>query len=112
MLAKYVNKGRDRLLLAYLALTALSVALCFAVTSNAEPALYTPFAAHALAYGLPLKTAMLGQLAGCATTVLPYQSPRIVFGGALVKPERRAALRYCVVTALPGFVLVVPANAL
>ncbi|WP_246793518.1 SLC13 family permease [Burkholderia perseverans] len=103
---------RDRPLLAYLALTALSIVLCFAVTSNAEPALYTPFAAHALAHGLPLKTALLAQVTGYATTVLPYQSPPIVFGNALAKLERCAARRYCLVTALLGFVFVVPANAL
>ncbi|WP_162492385.1 hypothetical protein [Burkholderia plantarii] len=53
---------------------------------------------------------MPAQVTGYATTVLPCQSPPIVFGNALAKLERRAARRDCLVTALPGFVLAVPAN--
>ncbi|WP_186104662.1 SLC13 family permease [Burkholderia gladioli] len=103
---------RDSPMLAYAALSALSILLCFAVTSNAEPALYIPIASQALAQSVYLKAGLLAQVMGYATTVLPYQSPPIVFGIALARLERRATLRYCMVTAGLGVLCVIPFNAL
>lgn len=103
---------RDSPMLMYFALTALSIVICFAVTSNAEPALYVPIVSRLLAQGLHLKAGLLAQVAGYATTVLPYQSPPIVFGNALAQLDRGAVLRYCIATAVLGVVFVIPVNAL
>jgi len=103
---------RDSPMLVYFALTALSIVVCFAVTSNAEPALYVPIVSRLLAQGLHLKAGLLAQVMGYATTVLPYQSPPIVFGNALAQLDRGAVLRYCIATALLGVVFVIPINAL
>ncbi|WP_175664526.1 SLC13 family permease [Burkholderia ambifaria] len=103
---------RDSPMLVYFALTALSIVVCFAVTSNAEPALYVPIVSRLLAQGLHLKAGLLAQVMGYATTVLPYQSPPIVFGNALAQLDRGAVLRYCIATALLGVVFVIPVNAL
>jgi hypothetical protein len=103
---------RDRPILAYLALTALSIVVCFAVTSNAEPALFVPVVSRVVAQGMQLKAGLLAQVMGYATTFVPYQSPPIVFGNALARLDRHVALKYCIVTALLGLVFVVPINAL
>jgi di/tricarboxylate transporter len=103
---------RDSPVLIYLVLTALSIVLCFAVTSNAEPALFVPIASRVLMQGVQLKAGLLAQVMGYATTFMPYQSPPVVFGIELSRLDQRAALKYCVVTALLGLAFVVPINAL
>jgi di/tricarboxylate transporter len=103
---------RDSPFLSYVVLTALSIALCFTVTSNAEPALFTPVVSPMLAQGTHLKAGLLMQVMGYATTFLPYQSPPIAFGNALARMERRSAVKYCLVTAVLGVVFVMPINAL
>lgn len=102
---------RNSPILSYLALTSLSIALCFTVTSNAEPALFVPVVSPLLVQGTQLKAGLLMQVMGYATTFVPYQSPPIVFGNALARIDRRAALKYCLLTALLGLVFVVPVNA-
>lgn len=92
-------------------LALISILLCFVVTSNAEPALYVPAISRALGPSAYLKAGMLAQVMGYATTFLPYQSPPIVFGNALSKVDPHAAVKYCLITALLGVVLVIPANA-
>jgi di/tricarboxylate transporter len=101
----------DQPLLAYAALIGVSIALCFVVTSNAEPALFTPFAMRLLGHGALLKMGLLSQVMGYSTTFLPYQSPPIVFGTDLAKLDRGAVVRYCLVTAVLGVVFVMPLNA-
>jgi hypothetical protein len=97
---------------AYFALSALSIVLCFAVTSNAEPALFVPVISRMLAQAPHLKMGLLSQAMGYGTTFLPYQSPPIVFGNELARLDRRAAVKYCLMTALLGLLLVIPINAL
>ena len=99
-------------LLAYAVLTAISIALCFFVTSNAEPALFVPLVSRMLGQGMLLKVGLLSQVMGYATTFFPYQSPPVVFGNELAKVDRAAALKYCLVTAVLGLLFVVPANGL
>ncbi|SUA91586.1 SLC13 family permease [Pandoraea pulmonicola] len=98
---------------ALMVLVALSIALTFAVTSNAAPALYTPLI-PALAAGAPLgvKTILLAQAVGVSTIVLPYQAPPLVLAMALAGIGIRDATRYCVATTLVALVTVVPVNAL
>ncbi|MBW0445689.1 sodium:sulfate symporter [bacterium M00.F.Ca.ET.228.01.1.1] len=103
---------RDSPFFAYLALTALSIVLCFAVTSNAEPALFVPVVSRVLAQSAHLKAGLLMQVMGYATTFMPYQSPPVVFGNELARLDRRAALKYCIVTALLGLAFVLPVNAI
>jgi hypothetical protein len=103
---------RDNPILAYFALTALAVVVSFAVTSNAEPAVCVPIVSRVLAQGLHMKAGLLAQVMGYATTVLPYQSPPIVFGNTLAQLDQWAALRYCIATALLSVVFVIPVNAL
>lgn len=98
--------------LTYAALIALSIGLCFAVTSNAEPALYIPVAMRALGDGALLKMGMLSQVMGYSTTFLPYQSPPIVFGADLARISHGATVRYCLVTAVLGVAVAMPFNAL
>lgn len=102
----------DSALAIHIALVGLSIALCFAVTSNAEPALYIPLALRIVGGGALLKMGMLSQTVGYATTFLPYQSPPIVFGADLARISHAATVRYCLVTAGLGLVCVVPANAI
>ena len=97
---------------AYLVLSAMSIVLCFAVTSNAEPALFVPVVSRMLAQAAHLKVGLLSQVMGYGTTFLPYQSPPIVFGNELARLDRRAAIQYCLVTAVLGVLLVIPINAL
>jgi len=103
---------RDSPFFAYLALTALSIVLCFAVTSNAEPALFVPIVSRVLGQSAHLKAGLLMQVMGYATTFMPYQSPPVVFGNELARLDRTAALKYCIVTALLGLAFVLPVNAL
>lgn len=103
---------RDHPVGAYLLLSAMSVVLCFAVTSNAEPALFVPVVSRMMGQSAHLKAGLLSQAMGYGTTFLPYQSPPIVFGNALAQIDRRAAAKYCLVTAGLGMLLVMPINAL
>lgn len=103
---------RDSPILAYAALTVLSIGLCFAVTSNAEPALFVPIVSRVLTQSVHLKAGMLMQVMGYATTFMPYQSPPIVFGNGLARIDRGSALKYCIVTALLGLAFVMPVHAL
>lgn len=103
---------RDSPFGAYLVLSAMSIVLCFAVTSNAEPALFVPVVSRVLAQSVHLKAGLLSQVMGYGTTFLPYQSPPIVFGNELARLDRRAAVKYCLVTAALGLLLVLPVNAL
>lgn len=103
---------RDSPIGAYLVLSAMSIVLCFAVTSNAEPALFVPMVSRVLGQSAHLKAGLLSQVMGYGTTFLPYQSPPIVFGNELAQIDRRAAVKYCLVTAGFGLLLVLPINAL
>lgn len=103
---------RDSPIGGYLVLSAASVVLCFAVTSNAEPALFVPIVSRMLADASHLKAGLLSQVMGYGTTFLPYQSPPIVFGNDLARIDRRAAIKYCLATAVLGTLLVIPINAL
>lgn len=98
---------------AYLVLVALSIALMFAVTSNAAPALFTPLV-PALAQGAPLglKAVLFTQAVGISTIVLPYQAPPLILAMALAGIGLRDATRFCAATALLSLVTVLPANAL
>lgn len=102
---------------AYLVLVALSVALMFAVTSNAAPALFTPLV-PALAQGvgtaapLGVKTVLLTQAVGISTIVLPYQAPPLILAMALAGIGLRDATRFCAATAAISLVTVLPINAL
>ncbi len=98
--------------LTYAMLVAGSVCLCFVVTSNAAPALFIPLAARIVEQGALLKMGMLSQVMGYSTTFLPYQSPPIIFGNELAQIDRDVSIKYCLVTAILGIVLVVPINAL
>ncbi|TGR35929.1 sodium:sulfate symporter, partial [bacterium M00.F.Ca.ET.199.01.1.1] len=82
------------------------------VTSNAEPALFVPVVSRVLAQSAHLKAGLLMQVMGYATTFMPYQSPPVVFGNELARLDRRAALKYCIVTALLGLAFVLPVNAI
>lgn len=97
--------------LAYIVLVAASVVICFAVTSNAAPAVFTPFASNLLAGSSVLKMGVLSQVMGYSTTFLAYQSPPILFGGELAGLSRSVVARYCLVTACLGLLIVVPINA-
>ena len=96
---------------AYAVLVAVSIAICFVATSNAEPALYTPLATSFLAGGGFLKMGLLAQVMGYSTTFLAYQAPPILFGADLAGIKGAAVARYCLVTAGLGLLFVVPANA-
>ncbi|HTH76863.1 MAG TPA: hypothetical protein VL635_20945 [Trinickia sp.] len=96
----------------YVALSTMSIMLCFAVTSNAEPALFVPIVSRTLAQSALLKAGLLSQVMGYGTTFLPYQSPPIMFGKELARLDRGAAIKYCVVTAVLGLLIVMPVNAL
>lgn len=98
-------------LVAYIVLVAVSIVICFVVTSNAAPALFTPFASNLLAGSSFLKMGLLSQVMGYSTTFLAYQSPPILFGGELAGLSRSVVARYCLVTGCLGLLIVVPINA-
>lgn len=97
----------------YLTLCGLSIALTFAVTSNAVPAIYTPLVAQAVgSTGFTGVQAMLVQVLGFSTVFLPYQAPPVVLGMALGSVSRRDATRYCLAVALASLPSVLPVNYL
>lgn len=110
--ASELESLRDNPFVGYLGLSATSILLCFVVTSNAEPAIFVPFASRVLGHGAQLKAGLLSQVMGYATTFVPYQSPPIVFGNEMAGLDRASAIRYCLWTALLGVLFVLPVNAL
>lgn len=96
----------------YAAIVVASIGVCFLVTSNAEPALVSPFVIRVLGDGLLMKMGLLSQVIGYSTTFLPYQSPPIAFGAALADVKPYVAVRYCLVTAALGVIVVAPTNAI
>jgi len=95
----------------YFTLAALSIALCFLVTSNASPAIYTPITANALQGSANLKMGILTQVPAYSTTFMPYQAPPIVYGILIADIDKKAALKYCMLTGAAGLITVIPANA-
>lgn len=110
--ASALESLRDDPFVGHLVLSVSSIALCFVVTSNAEPAIFVPFASRILGHGAQLKAGLLSQVMGYATTFVPYQSPPIVFGSEIAGLDRASAIKYCLWTALLGTLFVLPLNAL
>ena len=107
VLAKYMVTPFEQ----YVLLTVLSSLLCLLVTSNAAPALFSPIAVKLIGDPAMLKMGMLSQVLGYSTTFFPYQAPPIIFGADAAQLERSVVLRYCLVTAALGMLIVVPVNA-
>lgn len=96
----------------YAVFITLSVGLCVLVTSNAAPSVLTPLVAKLTLGDHLARLAVLSQVMGYSTTFIPYQSPPIVFGGALAKLPSDTTTRYCLLTGIGGLLLVIPLNAL
>ena len=90
-------------------LVGLTGLLNFAVTANGVPALYTPLApALAQGTGIPLATALMAQVVGYATPVLPYQASPIVVAMGMGRVPARDALHLCLLLALATFAVLAP----
>lgn len=97
----------------FFSLTALAAGLGLATTIPGMPAIFTPLAADiAAATGWPLSTAVMVQVLGFSTVVLPYQLPPLMIGMALGGVRVRDGVRLTLLTAAASLLLLIPVNFL
>ncbi|NBC31699.1 MAG: SLC13 family permease [Alphaproteobacteria bacterium] len=95
----------------FLSLAALATGLGLVTTVPGMPAIFTPLAADiAAATGWPLPTAVMLQVLGFSTVVLPYQLPPLMIGMALGGVRMRDGVRLTLVTAAASLLLLIPVN--
>ncbi|EGJ0340105.1 citrate transporter [Salmonella enterica] len=97
----------------FLALTGITSALNFIMTANGVPALYTTFAqSFSDATGFPLLSAIMIQVLGYSTPLLPYQASPIVVAMGLGKVPARAGMLLCIALAVVSYLILLPLDYL
>lgn len=95
----------------YLKLTALATGLGLVTTIPGMPAVFTPLSGDIAALtGWPLEAAVMIQVVGFSTPVLPYQLPPLMVGMALAGIGLGEGTRLTLLTAALTLIVLVPAN--
>ena len=93
----------------YLSLSITSMLTGVITTLPGIPAILTPFSQDlSMASGLPLKSVLMTQVFGFATTIFPYQAPPLIIGFHLAQVKLAEALKVCLILTIISVFILLP----